>query len=75
VIAMYYNDHPPPHFHAVYADYQITVEIETGVVDGQFPRRALRHVLEWHELHQDALRHDWELARREQPLRRIEPLE
>ena len=75
VIAMYYNDHPPPHFHAVYADYQVTVEIETGVVQGQFPRRALRHVLEWYELHGDELREDWELARREQPLRKIDPLE
>jgi len=75
VIAMYYSDHPPPHFHAVYADYQVTVEIETGVVQGQFPRRALRHVLEWHELHQDELRNDWELARQEQPLQRIDPLE
>jgi hypothetical protein len=37
VVAMYYNDHPPPHFHAVYGNYQITVEIETGVVQGQFP--------------------------------------
>jgi len=75
VIAMYYNDHPPAHFHALYGGYQMTVEIETGVVEGQFPRRALRHVLEWYELHRDELRQDWELARQEQPLRRIDPLE
>jgi hypothetical protein len=46
VIAMFYRDHAPAHFHAMYGDYEITVTIETGVVTGRFPRRALRHVLE-----------------------------
>jgi hypothetical protein len=41
VIVMYYRDHEPAHFHALYADCEITVAIETGVVDGRFPRRAL----------------------------------
>ena len=31
VIAMYYRDHSPPHVHAVYGGYQITVEIDTGI--------------------------------------------
>ena len=31
VIRMYYRDHAPPHFHATYGDYDITVDIETGV--------------------------------------------
>ena len=30
VIAMYYNDHDPPHFHAVYNEYQGIVEIDLG---------------------------------------------
>ncbi len=44
VIAMFYRDHEPAHFRAKYGEYEITVEIGTGVVDGQFPRRALGHV-------------------------------
>jgi hypothetical protein len=44
---MFVNDHGPPHFHATYGEYQVTVDIETGVVHGDFPKRALRHVLEW----------------------------
>lgn len=40
VISMFWNDHAPPHFHAKYGDYEITVEIETGVIDGKFPPRA-----------------------------------
>lgn len=46
VIAMYYRDHPPPHFHAIYGDLDITVEIVSGRVNGAFPKRALAHVLE-----------------------------
>jgi len=75
VIVMYYRDHPPAHFHARYGRYEITVEIETGIVHGDFPRRALRHVLDWYELHQDELLDDWNLAQQRQPLRPIEPLE
>jgi hypothetical protein len=46
VIYMYYKDHAPPHFHAEYAEFEITVEIESGVVTGEFPRRALNLVME-----------------------------
>jgi hypothetical protein len=41
VIAMFYNDHDPPHFHAKYGEYEIRVAIETGeIMSGSFPRRA-----------------------------------
>ena len=36
VIGMFAREHPPPHFHAVYGEFQITVEIGSGVVDGDF---------------------------------------
>ena len=49
IITMYFNDHSPPHFHAIYNEYEITVDIETGVIAGRFPRRALNAVLEWHQ--------------------------
>ena len=75
VIRMYYRDHAPPHFHAEYGEHEITVEIETGVVEGRFPRRALAAVLEWYELHRDELAENWKLARDEKPLDRIAPLE
>ena len=40
VIYMLYDDHRPPHFHAEYGEYKVSVEIDTGVVDGRFPRHA-----------------------------------
>ncbi len=75
VIAMFYRDHMPAHFHAIYGDYEMTVSIATGIVTGRFPRRALRHVLEGYELHRDDLWEDWELAQARRPLQKIAPLE
>ena len=75
VIRMYYRDHTPPHFHAEYGEYEITVDINGGVVQGRFPRRALSAVLDWYNLHREDLAQNWELARQEQALNRIDPLE
>ncbi len=72
---MYYRDHAPPHFHAEYGEYEITVEIDSGIVEGKFPRRALAAVLDWYNMHQGELTQNWELARQEQPLNSIDPLE
>lgn len=75
VIGIFPREHPPPHFHAVYGEYQITVDIRTGVVHGDFPMRALRHVLEWLEIHQNELLEDWELVQSGQAAKKIDPLE
>ena len=75
VIYMLYNEHNPPHFHAQYGDYDISVEILSGVVDGKFPKRALSMIMEWYELHKDELMEDWNLAREHKELKRIDPLE
>ena len=75
VIAMYYRDHAPPHFHALYGDYEVTIGISTGEVNGAFPKRALAHVQEWRTLHREELLNTWTLARASKPLPRIEPLE
>lgn len=75
VIRMYYRDHAPPHFHAEYGEYEITVEIDTGIVEGRFPRRALASVLEWYTLHNEQLSENWRLAREERALQKIPPLE
>ncbi|MDQ8181943.1 DUF4160 domain-containing protein [Pelagicoccus sp. SDUM812005] len=75
VVRMYYRDHAPPHFHAFYGDYEVSVEIESGVVAGRFPRRALSAVLEWTEINKAALLEDWRLAEQEKPLKKVPPLE
>jgi integrase len=76
LIAMYYNDHSPPHFHARYGECEIRVEIESGdIMSGDFPVRARKHVLEWLVLHGVELMEDWILARERRPLFNIKPLE
>lgn len=75
VIAMFDREHGPPHYHAIYAEYEVTIEIESGLVSGNFPRRALNLVLEWHNLHKSELTDNWERARDRRPLKKIPPLE
>ena len=74
-IDMYYKEHAPPHFHAEYGDFEVTIEIESGIVSGRFPRRALNLVLEWTMLHKEELLKNWELAARRLQLNQINPLE
>ena len=75
VIGMFYNEHGVPHFHAVYGNDEVSIEIESGKVHGAFPPRALRLVLEWTDLHKAELLTNWDLARQGQPLANIAPLE
>jgi hypothetical protein len=75
IISMIYDDHNPPHFHATYGDYKITVEIFSGIVTGKFPKRALKAVLEWQEIYHEKLLEDWELAQKHEILKKIPPLE
>ncbi|MFL5954514.1 MAG: DUF4160 domain-containing protein [Gaiellaceae bacterium] len=75
VIAMYYRDHEPPHFHAVYGEFQAQIVIATlEPLVGDFPPRALRLVQEWAELHRAELVANWAKARARMPLDRIAPL-
>lgn len=75
-IRMHPSDHNPPHFHAVYGEYEALMEIETmAVCRGALPRRAFVLVLEWAMLHRNELRANWELARANCALLDIEGLE
>jgi len=75
VVYMLYDDHRPAHFHAEYGEYQVSVEIDSGVLEGRFPRRALAALMEWYTLHKEVLRENWELAAQHRPLKKIAPLE
>ncbi len=75
IIAMYWREHVPAHFHAKYGDQEVIVEIETGKVTGAIPKRALSMVQEWRKLHKEELLNDWQLAELNKPLKKVEPLE
>jgi len=75
IIAMYYRDHPPPHFHAICAEHEATVVIETGAVNGFLPARVLGLVQELHVLHHAELLESWALAAAQRPWPNFAPLE
>lgn len=75
VIYVYYDEHNPPHFHAEYGEYAVSIEIQTGIINGDFPKRALKAVLEWCDLYREELMEDWKLASKGLPLNKIKPLE
>jgi hypothetical protein len=55
-IRMFFADHGFPHFHAKHADGAAKVRIDTlEIIESNLPRRHLRLVLAWAELHQDEL--------------------
>ncbi len=75
-IYMYHRDHAPPHFHAMYGQFEAVISIDTmKVLEGKLPPRAIRLVLEWASQYRSELTQDWELARAHQSLNRIPPLD
>jgi hypothetical protein len=75
VIQMFWREHPPPHFHALYAEHEALIEIrDLRVVRGYLPRRAMALVLEWADEHRDELMEDWNLCSQLQTPRQIDPL-
>lgn len=74
-IYVYYREHLPPHFHALYGGQEVLVAIEhLSVVAGSLPPRAMGLVMEWAAQHQQELRRVWEQAMRHEPLSQVEPL-
>ncbi|HYR56988.1 MAG TPA: DUF4160 domain-containing protein, partial [Chthoniobacteraceae bacterium] len=57
IIQIYYGDHLPPHFHALYGGQVAKIAVDTfEIIDGALPRRALGLVCDWAALHQQELR-------------------
>jgi hypothetical protein len=76
LIQMFWDDHPPPHFHALYGEYETVIDIRTlEVIKGSMPRRALALVLEWASEHRSELLEDWKLCTENQSPKKIRPLE
>ena len=75
IIRMYNNgEHNPPHFHAEYQDYKSVFNMDGELITGEMPKRQIKFIVAWAELHKEELIANWELAIAEQPLYKIEPL-
>jgi hypothetical protein len=75
IIAFYYDEHNPPHFHVKYNEYRATFLInELKLGDGNLPKKVIALVLEWAFDHRDELIANWELAQNGKEPNKIEPL-
>ena len=73
---MYYLDHNPPHFHAEYQGHKAEYNINTlELIVGDMPRRANSLILEWASIHREELVENWQLARAQEELIKITPLD
>ena len=76
IITMYYNDHPPPHFHVRYNQQKAIIDIQNlSILEGKLTPRVFGLVIEWAAIHQAELLANWQRAREQNPLEKIEPLE
>lgn len=74
-IYMYYDEHNPPHFHAIYGGNEGQIGISPlALIKGKLSGRVLGLAMEWATLHQKALLENWELMRGDKPPRKIPPL-
>jgi hypothetical protein len=75
IIAMYFNDHNPPHFHVIYNEYDAEIEIKTfAILQGKLPARILGLAIEWAELHKAELEENWNLLQTSGKFNKIQPL-
>ncbi len=73
---MYFGDHNPPHFHAIYQEHTAEYDIRNlTVLNGALPQRAHALVLEWASIHRAELLEDWQLASAMKEMKKIEPLQ
>ena len=75
IIRMFYRDHNPPHFHAIYAEHEGIIDInKLELINGSLPPRVLGLVIEWAALHRAELLANWQKAKNQEPLHAIAPL-
>jgi len=67
--------HNTPHIHAKYAEFEASIAIDEGeILAGKLPKKQLRLVQAWIELHKDELIADWEISISGENPYKIKPL-
>ena len=76
IIRMFYDDHNPPYFHAYYQGNQAVFDLCGNITKGSLQSKtATKLVREWVDLHLDEIEKDWNLAKEDKELLKIEPLD
>ena len=74
-IMMFFDEHNPPHFHAVYNEFKVAIRImDLAIINGSIPPKALGLVMEWAANHQEELLENWQRAIDGTILLKINPL-
>ena len=72
IIKLFFGDHPPPHFHAVYGERIGLFSIDTlEMIEGDLPSRAKKLVVEWANINKTELKRMWKT----QEVHKLPPLE
>jgi len=72
IIKLFFGDHPPPHFHAVYGENNAIFNIDTlEMIEGDLPPRAKKLVIEWATQYQTDLTQIW----KSQQFKKLPPLQ
>jgi hypothetical protein len=75
VIAMYFKEHAPPHFHAKYGNQRAAFSIsDLRLIEGKLPQRIVSLVLEWAFQHREELLENWNRVQQREEIHKIEPL-
>jgi hypothetical protein len=63
IIQMYFEDHDPPHVHAIYGSAKALIGIRDGeIIRGRLPRKQAKLVKYWVSLRQAELMENWHHA-------------
>jgi hypothetical protein len=74
-IRMFFKDHAPPHFHAIYGDEEAVIALDSlGVIKGELSPKALALVVEWALIHRSELQANWESLAVSPTYTKISPL-
>lgn len=74
-IYIYYNEHNPPHFHAIYDDKEASIQISSvAILKGNLPPSIVRVVIKWARIHRTQLLEIWKYATEYKKLPKIPPL-
>lgn len=66
--------HSKPHIHAEYQDYEAVISLDGELIEGDFPRKKLKLIAAWMEIHADELAANWKLLSEGKDAFKIDPL-
>ncbi len=78
IIYMYKENggkHNLPHIHAEYGEHEAIFDLEGNKIEGDLPKKKIRMVQTWIDIHQEDLMANWKLITNGQQVFRIPPLQ